>query len=101
MELVTTAFKIAIDERYQEMKKKDTQIQEIIDEFKIKAHKALTLLENYNIFTGIIVKYWQDIGDEVAGRVFDLLFSEWDLASKISIPIKVKNDYFYNPQEDF
>ncbi|NVM30532.1 MAG: hypothetical protein HWN65_16955 [Candidatus Helarchaeota archaeon] len=101
MELVTTAFKIAIDERYKELKSKLSQIEEIIEEFKINACKAMSLLETYNVFSGIIVKYWPSIGDELAGRVFDLLFKDRDLSSKISAPVKVRTDYFYSPEEDF
>ncbi|NVM52403.1 MAG: hypothetical protein HWN66_01785 [Candidatus Helarchaeota archaeon] len=101
MELVTTAFKIAIDERYKEIKEKFAQIKDIIAEFKIAACEAMTLLETYNIFSGIIVKYWPDIGEEITGRVFDLLFKEWDLTSKIPAPIKVRTDYHYSPEEDF
>ena len=101
MELVTSAFKIVLDERYKEMKNKKAQIQDIINEFNSNASKALTLLESYNIFSRIIVKHMQDLGDEVAGRVFDLLFKEWDLTSKIAAPIKVRTDYYYSPEEDF
>jgi len=101
MELVTTAFKIAIDERSREIKEKNTQIQQIIDEFRIKGYKATTLLEYYHIFSQIIVEYWDTLGEEIAGRIFDLLFREWELMSRIVIPVNLKNDYYYCPEEDF
>jgi hypothetical protein len=103
MELVTTAFKIAVDERYKEIKKKENQIEKIIDEFKQKGCMATTLLECYNIFSTVIVKYWEDLGEELAGRVFDLLFREWDVFPKIvayHTSKKSKNDYYYSLEED-
>ena len=102
-ELVTTAFKIALDERYKDLKTKKSQAQEIIDEFTLSC-KANNLLECYNVFSNIIVTSWLDVGEEIAGRIFDLLFREWDLTSKIIIPTQVKkakNDYYFSPEEDF
>lgn len=65
---------------------------------------ATTLLECYNIFSTIIVKYWEeDLGEELAGRVFDLLFREWDLVPKIITYLKSKksnDDYYYSLEED-
>lgn len=102
-ELVTTAFKIAVDERLKEIQNIKSQTQEIVDEFMISCN-ADTLLGCYNIFSNIIVNYWVDKGEEIARRMFDLLFREWDLTTKIVIPAKVKkvkNDYYYCPEEDF
>ncbi|MHA1131982.1 MAG: hypothetical protein ACTSQQ_14375 [Candidatus Helarchaeota archaeon] len=83
MELVSTAFKIAVEERYKEIKEKENQVGEIINEFKQNGCMATTLLECYKIFSTIIVKYWEELGEELAGRIFDLLFREWDLIPKI------------------
>lgn len=102
MELVTSAFKIAVDERYKEIDgRKRYQIQKIIDEFKASAYKTDSLLENYNIFSRIIVNYWQETGEDLAGRIFDLLFTEWDIIPRIVLPKRMKHDYFYNPEEDY
>lgn len=106
MELVTTAFKIAVDERYKEIKEENLylpQIEEIIAEFKVNACLSTTLLECYNTFSTIVVKYWEDLGEEIAGRIFDLLFREWDLVPKIvacTKSKKSKNDYYYSLEED-
>ena len=106
MELVTTAFKIAVDERYKEIKKKNQylpQIKEIVAEYKVNACLSTTLLECYNIFSAILVNFWEDIGEEIAGRIFDLLFREWDLVPKIVARTKSKkskNDYYYSLEED-
>jgi hypothetical protein len=106
MELVTTAFKIVVDERYKEIKEKDvylSRIKEIVAEFKVNACLSTTLLECYNIFSTILVKYWEELGEEIAGRIFDLLFREWDLVPKIVARTKSKkskNDYYYSLEED-
>lgn len=102
MELVTTAFKIVIDERRKEIKKDQAQIQAIIDQFRQSEVEApISLLEIYEKFSNIVVESWQDVGQEIVGRIFDLLFKEWDLSSKISAPIKLRTNYLYNPEEDF
>lgn len=101
MELVTTAFKIALDERNRDLTKKNLNVQEIIDEFKISALTKTALLEIYDIFAKIIVDYWQGLGEEIAARVFDLLFKEWDVTPKIIAPLVLRNDYHYDPEEDF
>ena len=101
MELITTAFKIALDERYKDVNKKDLKVEDIIEEFRISALTKKTLLEIYNIFAVIIVEHWQKFGEEIAIRVFDLLFKEWDVTPKIVAPIKISNEYHYNLEEDF
>ncbi|HUX99866.1 MAG TPA: hypothetical protein VMV49_09950 [Candidatus Deferrimicrobium sp.] len=101
MELVTTAFKIAMDERYKVMEKKNLQVQDIIDEFRWSAHQKTSLLEIYNIFSKIIVQYWQEAGEEIATRIFDLLFKDWDLTPKIIACNRSRIDYLYNPEEDY
>jgi hypothetical protein len=101
MELVTTAFKIALDERFKEIYKKHLQVEDIIDEFRWNANQKTSLLEIYNIFSKIIVQYWQEIGEEISTRIFDLLFKEWDLTPKIIACGRSKIDYLYNPEEDF
>jgi hypothetical protein len=101
MELVTTAFKIALDERYKDLDKKNLNVQKIIDEFKISAITKTALLEIYEVFAKIIADYWQTLGEEIAIRVFDLLFKEWDVTPKIIVPLKLQNEYQYDPEEDF
>jgi len=101
MELITTAFKIALDEQYKDVHRKDLNVEEIIEEFRISALTTKTLLEIYNIFAIIIVEHWQKFGEEIAIRVFDLLFKEWDVSPKIVAPLKISNEYHYNPEEDF
>ena len=101
MELVTTAFKIALDERYKDLNKKDLNMHKIIEEFRISALTKTALLEIYDVFAKIIVDYWQSLGEEIAARVFDLLFKEWDVTPKIIAPLILQNDYHYDPEEDF
>jgi len=101
MELVTTAFKIALDERYKDLNKKNLNVQKIIDEFKIGAFTKTALLEIYDAFAKVLVNYWQTLGEEIAARVFDLLFKEWDVTPKIIAPLQMKNEYHYDPEEDF
>jgi len=101
MELITTAFKIALDERYKDIDKKNLKVERIIEELRISAFTKTTLLEIYNIFAVIIAEHWQKFGEEIAIRVFDLLFKEWDVTPKIVAPVKISNDYHYNPEEDF
>jgi hypothetical protein len=101
MELITSAFKIALDERYKDINRKDLKVEGIIEEFIISALTKKTLLEIYNIFAVIIVEHWQKFGEEIATRIFDLLFKEWDVTPKIVAPLKMSNEYHYNPEEDF
>jgi len=101
MELITTAFKIALDERYKDINRKILKVEDIIGEFRISAFTKRTLLEIYNIFAIIIVDHWQKFGEEIAIRVFDLLFKEWDVTPKIIAPLEISNEYHYNPEEDF
>ncbi|MHA1263627.1 MAG: hypothetical protein ACTSRS_00175 [Candidatus Helarchaeota archaeon] len=101
MELVTSAFRIALDEYYGELKINKEQIQKILDEFNKFNCKALPLIEIYEIFSTVLVEHWQEIGEKVVGRIFDLLFKEWDISSKIIAPMKIRTKYFYHPEEDF